>query len=412
MVEAQKTLWLINQYASTPQTGMGGRHYYLARELARQGHRVYLIAAGYTHLLRELPEIFGEVRIQSSDGFHFVWLRMPKYSEAHSKKRVYNWFLFAWLLGRLPGVIPGRPDAILYSSPSLVGYLGARRLARRYGVPLTFELRDIWPLTLTGIGGYSRHHPFIRFLQWIEDKAYRESARLVSNLENAVEHIRSRGGAPEKFAWLPNGFSADETDNLEPLSVEENSLVPANKFKIGYTGTLGRANDLDVLIAAAQQLREYEDIVFVLVGKGREKPRLQRLVREKGLANVIFVDPIAKARVQTMLARFDVCFIGWRNEPMYRFGIGANKIPEYFLSGRPVLHAYSGKGDPVAEAGAGLTVPAGDAEAVARAVLTLKAMAPEQRAEMGRNGRAFAAARYEYGALAVRLAEVMLGNGQ
>lgn len=410
MAETQKTFWLINQYASTPQTGMGGRHYYLARELAKQGHRVYLVAAGYTHLLRELPEISGDVCIQPGDGFHVVWFRMPKYSKAHSKQRVCNWFLFAWLLGRLPGLIRGKPDAILYSSPSLVGYLGAQRLARRYRVPLIFELRDIWPLTLTEIGGYSRHHPFIRFLQWIEDKACRESDRVVSNLENAVEHIRSRGGAPEKFVWLPNGFSVDEVANPEPLSTEETSWVPANKFKIGYTGTLGMANDLDVLIAAAGLLRGYEDIVFVLVGKGKEKPRLQRLVQEKGLRNVVFVDPIAKVRVQSMLSRFDVCFIGWRKESLYRFGIGANKIPEYFFSGRPVLHAYSGKGDPVGEAGAGLTVAAGDAAAVARAVLFLRDMSPERRAEMGGKGRAFAVARYEYGALAARLAEVMLGR--
>ena len=46
-------IWLINQYSSTPATGMGGRHHYLARELAQQGHDVTLIAASWHHLLRE-----------------------------------------------------------------------------------------------------------------------------------------------------------------------------------------------------------------------------------------------------------------------------------------------------------------------------------------------------------------------
>ena len=403
-----KTFFIINQYASTPETGMGGRHYYLAQELAKQGHKVYLIAASYTHLLRQPPKMPGDVWLQPVEGFQFVWLRMPSYPEAHSKKRVLNWFRFAWMLGKLPRWVPDKPDAILYSSPTLVGYLGARRLARIFRVPLSFEVRDIWPLTLIEIGGYSPRHPLIRFLQWIEDKAYRDSDRVISNLKNAVEHMKMRGMNPDKFAWIPNGFSLSEVAHPEPLPANVRAQLPLNKFIVGYTGTLGVANALDTLIEAADRLKTYDDIVFVLVGGGKEKLHLQRLVEEKGLNNVVFVNPIPKAQIQTMLASFDACFIGSRNNHLYRFGIGANKIPEYFLSGRPVLHAYSGKCDPVEDAAAGFTVPAENAEAIARAVLDLKALSSLQRDKMGQNGRAFATTHHEYGALAARLANVML----
>ena len=53
----KKTIWIINQYASTPISGMGGRHYYLAKYLAKKGYKGYLIASSYSHLLKNPPQI-------------------------------------------------------------------------------------------------------------------------------------------------------------------------------------------------------------------------------------------------------------------------------------------------------------------------------------------------------------------
>jgi hypothetical protein len=107
---------------------------------------------------------------------------------------VISWFLFSWRLRGLSAVIPHPPDAILYSSPSPIGFLGSHRLARRHGARLVYEMRDLWPMTLIELGGYSPRHPMIRFMQRLEDKAFRESDRVVSNLANAGEHLANRGG--------------------------------------------------------------------------------------------------------------------------------------------------------------------------------------------------------------------------
>ena len=405
--QQKKTFWLINQYASTPQTGMGGRHYYLARELVKLGYTVYLISGSFGHKLRERANQKQLVTQTEIEGFTHVKLRVLTYSNSFSKKRVLNWFIFAFLLGfHVCNKLP-RPDVIIYSSPALIGYLGAKRLARTLNVPLIFEVRDIWPMTLVKLGGYSEAHPFIRFMQWIEDKAYRESDWIISNLKNAVEHMAKRGLNPDKFFWIPNGFSLDETANPEPLADNVRSKLPADKFFVGYTGTFGVANALDTLIEAADLLRNEDSIIFVLVGTGREKIRLQRMIKEKKLDNVLLLDPIPKTQIQSMLFFFNVCFIGWRNEPLYKFGIGANKIPEYLLSGRPILHAYSGNCDPVAEAGAGLTVQADNPAAIARAVLALKNMPEAQQKIMGLQGYKYAMRELEYGILARKFAAVV-----
>ena len=406
-----KTIWIINQYASTPEAGMGGRHYHMARELAKQGHRVCLIAAGYTHLLRNLPEINQSYLLEHIEGFDFLWLKMPFYSDAHSKKRILNWILFSRKLCRLGTILEDKPDAVLCSSPSLISFLGAERLARRFDARLIFEVRDIWPLTFVELGGFSLSHPFIRFLQWIEDRAYRRSDRVVSNLKNSVDHMVSRGLDRKKFSWIPNGFSLDEVEQNQDLPESVLSRIPRDKFIIGYTGTIGVANALDTLIDVACRLENCPDIVFVLVGGGREKERLKKMVDKNRLENVIFIDPISKNQIQTMLSLFDVCFIGLTDDPLFRFGVSPNKLFDYFYAGKPVLYAInSGSYTPVSDAGAGLQIPAVDPQSMEKAVLQLYRMAEEDLKKLGDCGRSYVLENHEYSALAQKLAHILVGE--
>jgi len=406
-----KTIWIINQYASTPEAGMGGRHYYLAKELAKQGHKVYLIAAGYTHLLRHPPQVSDAFKIEPVADFSFVWVKMPKYEGAHDKKRVLNWFCFAWKLLSLPNVIAEKPDVILYSSPSLIPFVAAEYLAKKLKCKLVFEVRDIWPLTLIEVGGYSAKHPFIRFMQWIEDRAYRKSDIVLSNLPNAVEHMVKRGMQPEKFCWIPNGLDMAEVSQAEPLSEQTLATLPKNKFIVGYTGTLGVANALESLVEAAALTKNDDSLAWVLVGAGKEKSSLQAKCEQLGLSNVYFMAPIAKVQIQTMLAQFDVCYIGLTKDPLFRFGVSPNKLFDYLYAGKPILYAIdSGKYMPVSEANSGCSIPAENPQAIVDAVRKLKAMSHEQRVQLGQNGRNFAIKNHDYSQLAKKLSKVLLGE--
>lgn len=402
-----KTIWFVYEYASTPETGIGGRQFYLAQELAKQGHKVYIIASTANHLLRNKPEFTNDITFEPVADFTFVWIKMPEYVGAHSKQRALNWFLFSWRIQKLKKLIKDKPDAILFSSPSLIPFLGTQRLANYFSAKLIFEIRDIWPLTLTKVGDFSPAHPFIRLMQWVENKAYRDSDRVVSNLKNSVEHMVEHGLQREKFTWVANGFSLDEVSQTLPLSRAVERQLPENKFIVGYTGTLGFANALDTLIEAAEILNEQDDIAFVLVGQGKEKEKLQSLAKEKNLDNITFIDAIPKVQIQAMLSKFNACFIGWLKDDLYKFGIGANKIPEYLYSGKPIIHAYSGACDPIAQFKAGLTTEAENSQALADTILKLYHMTESERNKMGANGRKAALEEYEYGMLAKKLETVL-----
>ncbi|MBY5969544.1 glycosyltransferase family 4 protein [Halomonas denitrificans] len=406
-----KTIWLVNQYASTPEYGYAGRLYYLGKELSQRGYNVYLITSANHHLLREKPVIRSKYWVEKqSDSFNVVWCKMPAYNGAHSRVRVLGWFLFAITVRLLLSKLRHSPDVVLCSSPSLVSFLGARSVAMKARAKLILDVRDIWPLTLTQVGGFSTRNLFIRFLQKIEDSAYQRSDWVISNLQGAVSHMKMRGMDEKKFIWIANGISVPEVANPLPLDINIANKIPKDKFVIGYTGTVGTANAMDSLIVAAELLKNFSDIAFVIIGNGKELESLKSLALEKGLSNIIFAGSIPKCQVQSALAHFDVCFIGWRDEPLYRFGIGANKIPEYLYSGTPILHAYSGQSDPVQNALAGITVAAGDPEAIAQAVLQFKNMCERERLSMGSNGREYALKFYDYSTLAGILERKTLGD--
>lgn len=400
-------IWLINHYASTPSTGMGGRHHYFAKELAGMGHKVTLIAARNHHLLREGLDTSALPAEEEISGYRFLRLDVPRYAHAHDKRRTLAWAIFAARLWKIRVKPEERPDVVLYSSPQLLGFLGAERFARRYGARLVFEVRDIWPLTLVEIGGFSPRHPVIRFFQWIEDRAYARADKVVSNLPGAVDHMVVRGMERAKFKWVSNGIALDEMKSPEPLSPSIAASIPASGLRVAYTGTLGEANSLDTLLEAASLVRDLP-LTIILVGQGRNRSTLEARRDELKLDNILFLGPVSKAQVQSVLDLTDVAYLGWRNTELYRWGISANKIPEYMYSEKPILHAYSGSHDPVAKYHAGITVKAENPIEIAAAIRRFHDMSAEARAAMGKNGRIGAENEYDYTKLSLRLEEVLI----
>jgi len=170
---------------------------------------------------------------------------------------------------------------------------------------------------------------------------------------------------------------------------------------LGYAGSMGLPNALDDLLDAAVLLRK-EPLAIVLVGDGHERERLVRRIGTEQLRHVHWLPPIPKAQVPAFLAAVDIAYIGWQRVPIYRFGIAPNKLMDYMMAARPVLHAVAAGNDPVAEAGCGFTVPPGAPAAVADGVRRLLALPPAERAAMGARGRAFVLAQHSYPVLAAR----------
>ena len=398
----------LNHYAGTPALGMEYRPYYLAREWVRSGHRVKVLAADFSHVRARQPRA-GDALI---DGIAYRWYATPRYlgNGIGRVKNIAAFFRAVWAdSARL--VRDFKPDAVIASSTYPMDIWVARRLARMAGAKLVFEVHDLWPPSPIELSGMSPWHPFALLCQAAENAAYRDADRVVSMLPKVHDHMAAHGLDLKKLHIVPNGITLDEWQG-EPLALREDMALhlaqarAAGRTVVGYAGSMGQPNALDTLLDAAALLRD-SPLNFVLVGDGHEQVRLVQRVLNEGLADVVFLRPIAKAQIPAFLAQVDIAYIGWQRLPIYRFGIAPNKLMDYMMARCAVLHSVDAGNDPVAEAGCGVTVAPGSPAAVAQGLLQLAALSPTERQALGERGRAFVLANHTYPVLAQRFLEAM-----
>ena len=409
----------LNHYAGSPALGMEYRPYYLAREWLRLGHRVQMLAADFSHVRAKQPScarsssapawLAGDEII---DGIAYRWVRTPPY-RGNGLGRVKNiWAFLRAVWADTPRLLREfRPDVVIASSTYPMDIWVARRIARRAGAKLVYEVHDLWPLSPIELSGMSPRHPFIRLVQAAEDAAYRDADVVVSMLPKVHAYMASRGLDLRKLHVVPNGIALDEWQREpEPLRDDVAQALAAahaaGETVVGYAGSMGQPNALDTLLDAAA-LQRAEPLRFVLVGSGHEQARLAQRVAGEGLRNVSLWPPIPKAQIPSFLAAVDIAYIGWQRVPIYRFGIAPNKLMDYMMARRVVLHSVEAGNDPVAEAGCGLTVAPGDAAAVADGLRRLAALPADERRAMGERGRAFVLANHTYPVLAQRFLEAL-----
>ncbi len=401
----------IDHYAGSPHHGMEYRPFYLAREWTRAGHRVTIVAASQSHLRARQPEVEGDCARESAEGVEFLWLKTPPY-EGNGVARVLNIIAFLRQLGRWRQWLSFAPDVVIASSTYPADIGAASRIARHHGATLVWEVHDLWPLSPMELGGMSRMHPFIVWMQRAEDRACRTADVVVSILSKADRHLMEHGMSASKFVHVPNGIDPDEwrSEMSMGLPAAHAEAIAAARRRgdllIGYAGSHGVANALEVALAAAALLQE-APVTWLFVGGGPEKSSLQQRVARGELKRVVLLEPVPKSSIPAFLAAMDVLYIGWQRQPLYRFGISPNKLMDYMMAGRPVIHAVEAANDPVAEAGCGLTIAPEDPEALAAAVGDMIRLDAAERRRLGAAGRSYVEAGHLYPYLAKRFLDAV-----
>lgn len=391
---------LIDHYAGSPELGMEFRPYYMAKEWIKQGHQVLIIGATFSHLRKKQPK----KGFQIIDGVTYYWIKTNQYSN-NSVGRVYSMFLFIFklrfLLWRMYKQF--EPNIVIASSTYPLDIYPARKIALKYKAKLIYEVHDLWPLSPMELGGYVKWHPFIVVMQIAENYAYKYCDRVISLLPNALEHMVEHGLVKDKFNYISNGYNELEWRNKKKLSILYESFFGDLKKKgkkiLGYTGGHAKSNALDYLLDA-MKLIEKNDIVCILVGNGQEKERLMLRVESENIQNVIFLDPVSKLEVPSLLSCMDVLYIGWENNPLYRFGISPNKLIDYMLSAKPILHSVNAANDWVAETKCGISVMAESPQEIAKGIDYLFSLDDSILYEMGQRGYLYASENLNYSFLA------------
>ena len=388
----KKNIWIINQYCGSIIHGMNFRSWYFAKELKKKGHSPHIISASFSHLLYKFPATNGRFTFENVEDIPFTWVKVAKYSGSQSIGRVLVMIQFMINLIFLPKKKLQKPDVIIVSSLSPLPILSAYFWSKKYKAKLLFEVRDIWPLSLIEIGGFSKLHPLVLFFGWFEKFAYKRADKVISVLPNAKPHMESRGMNKDKFIHIPNGFNMEEMKKSKDLDESIANLIPKNKFIVGYTGSLGASNAMEYLIKASNYLEKNENIYFVIFGKGQYLEKLKNNAKN----NVSFLGEIDKSQIQSVISYFNVCYIGWHNHSLYRFGISPNKIFDYMYSGKPIIHSVNTSNDLVHIAKAGISIQPENPREIANKIIEVSNMGNEILNKWGENGKKYVEENHTY----------------
>ncbi|MBY0346244.1 MAG: glycosyltransferase family 4 protein, partial [Neisseriaceae bacterium] len=358
----------------------------------------------HSHLRQHNPTLTQATLAENIDGIDYLWLKTLSYT-SNGLKRVLNIFHFLWALWLArKRLAANQPDLIIASSTYPLDAIFAQYLSKKTGARWVYEVHDLWPLTPIEVGGMSPYHPFILLLQWAENFAYKKADKVISMLPLANEYMQAHGMPAANYGFVPNGIQIDEwTHNQSPLEAELMTLLAQLRTKpyfiLGYAGGHGLANALDDLLKAMSILQENQvSIHLILVGSGPEKVALKQQASSMGLHNVTFLPALPK--IPAFLSQMDGLHLGWRRLPIYRFGINPNKLFDYMMAKKPIVHAISYGNDSVATAQAGLSCPAEDPSAIALTILQLAKLTPEERLTLGENGRNYVLKHHDYRVLA------------
>ncbi len=390
---------LIHQaFAAIDEPG-GTRHHEFARSLVTHGHQVTVITGTRSYML-DAPTVPASRVGRTIDPYGVEIVRCRTYESWHRSffRRLVSFFSFM-VSSSWAGLWVRHVDVVWGTSPPMFQTAGAWALARFKGVGFLLEIRDLWP-EFAVAAGVLRQPVLIRLSKWLERFLYRRADQLVVNSPGFVGPVRDAGAAVVEV--IPNGVDPDMFDPAENGAAFRQEHGLEGKFVVLYAGAHGLSNDLDLVLRAAREMGDQSEVVFVLIGDGKEKPRLMQAAAHEGLAQVRFLPPLPKNEIHRALAAADACLAVLKPLQAYKTTY-PNKVFDYMAAGKPVLLAIDGAiRDVVEAAGAGLFVAPGEAQALTAAVRKLQAD-PELGRQMGARGRREVEVSFSRAALALQM---------
>lgn len=397
--ELALSIWYVSKYLAPPGRGSaGGRGFALMAELVRRGHSVSIFTSDANHLV-QVPVFDGQFFREEISGVRVHWLKTLKYSGVKSVRRILSWLHFEWRLITMRKSELDVPDVVIVSSLSLLTVLTGVWWKWRHRASLVFEVRDIWPLTLTEEGGFSRFNPFIVFLSLVEKLGYRRSDAIVGTMPNLVQHVRSVTGSHAEVFCIPMGLDDDAVDAAPSLPEGyAERYIPSGKFIVGHVGSIGATNALDTFFEAAQLLSNKSSIQFLIVGDGDLRSSYE--AKYGYLKNLTFAPKVSKSAVPTILRACDLLYFSVHPSRVWDYGQSLNKVIDYMAAGKPVVASYGGFPSMISEAKCGEFVPPSDRASLVASIERFAAMTEDERCKIGARGHKWLIENRQYSLLA------------
>ncbi|MGE4497246.1 MAG: glycosyltransferase family 4 protein [Deferribacterales bacterium] len=305
----------------------------------------------------------------------------------------YNKNFFGRILGYFSYVASGflcalflkKPKLIIATSPSLFIGMAALMLSKLKRVPFIFEVRDLWPESAVATGVVTNKR-LINIMYAMEKMFYKHADKIVVLTPAFKKDISARfPDFDSKIEIITNAADLDFVDNIDGSGIREN-LGWGGKKVFAYFGAHGLANDLGIMLDAAEKLEYRKDILLVMIGDGMLKKKLVEEAAERKISNLSFIDAVSKDKVYSYIAAADVCVAVLKKTDTFKT-VYPNKVFDYMACSRPVIVTIDGiTRELVEDAGCGFFSEPENADSFASVIAEMADMPGDELDKMGSQG--------------------------
>jgi glycosyltransferase involved in cell wall biosynthesis len=391
---------VFSQYHTNPDCPATSRHYTLLAHIAKT-HRVTLLttpAWKSQRLTQEFRWVPAGVEIQEA--------AIPYNNKMGPARRALAFAQYAgWAVRE--GLRIDKPDVIWGISTPLTAAWAAAQVAHWRRVPWVFEVQDLWPSFPIAMGAVPTALARQQLYQ-LEKRLYKSARHILPLSPDMTRYVTGLGIPAEKVTTVLNGTDLELAARATSVAVaqlrQQQGLV--GKRVVLYAGTFGRANDIPMLVAAAETMAAANaDTVWLFLGHGFFEP-LIAAAAARWPGRIRLVRGQARHEVFRWFALADVSVVSFLGLPVLDSNSPA-KLYDSLAVGTPVVVTNAGWTKALVEQHAcGWYVPAGDAPALTAQLQKLLSQ-PKLMAQAGANGRVLAAQEFDRQRMAAQVQRIL-----
>lgn len=417
----EKTIWIINHYASHMLFDKGGRHYYLSKYLDIAGFNPIVFCANTQNyktnqVYFDNDNLWTE-KIAEEINTPFVYIKVRTY-KGNGKQRIFNMIDFYRNVKKAAveyAKIYGKPNIILASSVHPLTMIAGIQLAKIFNVKCISEVRDLWPESIVAYSSkWSKTNLIVRLLYAGEKWIYKKSDVVIMTWAGGYDYIQDQGwysSIPKsKVIHISNGVDLESyLKNVCAFPYEDSDLANQDYKNFIYTGSIRKVNNLNILIETAKKLKEMgqNKAKIIVFGDGDELETLKNNARN--LDNIIFKGRVPKCFVPSILSQGYVSILHNSSTELDKYGQSQNKFFEYLAAGRPILMTYSVGHSVIKKNRCGLELDIQSPESIAQAIISLCDLSESKYQTYCKNATT-CAKKFDYKELCTQLISVINQN--
>lgn len=402
----QVRILFLSHFYPPEMGGAAARISGLAKWLVKFGNDVTVIT-GYPNY--PTGKIYPEYKnkknkIECIEGVNILRAKVLPVSYGSLLVRLLNYFTLFFTAFWISVKKRNNFDIIIASSPPLTTGMLGLILSKIYKIPWIFDIRDIWPDVAVEAGMLKQYGITHKLSKKLADYLYKHATHITPVTERKLTKIGEYDVPISKISVVPNGVDFDIISNTKQKNWRS-ELGLDNKFILSYAGLIGIAQGVNVIIETALQLKEVNDIHFLIVGEGVEKQKLQNRVKLLELNNITFLPNQSKESIPSLLTASDIALIPLVSDKLE--DAVPSKLLEAWACKLPVILIAGGEAaDIVVKAQGGIVVSSNDVEGITTAIIKLKS-SNELMSQYSKNGFDYVTMNYDRGLLARTMEKVI-----